>query len=60
MLLTSIKTDAFFPIWCDILARTIVPPDDISIGLVTGLIGGLLFVWRLRPRRVRRSAKWQK
>jgi iron complex transport system permease protein len=25
-------------------------PDDIPIGIVTGLIGGIFFVWLLRRR----------
>jgi iron complex transport system permease protein len=39
---------AIFLVWADILARTIMAPDDIPIGIVTGLIGGLFFVWLLR------------
>ena len=39
---------AIFLLWADIFARTIMAPDDIPIGIVTGLIGGLFFVWLLR------------
>lgn len=39
---------AIFLLWADILARTVMAPDDIPIGIVTGLIGGLFFVWLLR------------
>lgn len=41
---------AFFMLWCDILARTVMAPDDIPVGIVTGLIGGVFFVWLLRRR----------
>lgn len=33
-----------FLLWADILARTIMAPEDIPIGIITGLIGGLFFI----------------
>lgn len=39
---------AIFLLWADIFARTIMAPDDIPIGIITGLIGGVFFVWLLR------------
>ena len=39
---------ANFLLWADIIARTIMAPEDMPIGIVTGLIGGLFFVWLLR------------
>tara|TARA_B100000497_G_scaffold67317_1_gene75947 strand:+ start:2711 stop:3766 length:1056 start_codon:yes stop_codon:yes gene_type:complete len=41
---------AMFLVWADIIARTIMAPDDMPIGIVTGLIGGVFFVWLLRKR----------
>lgn len=41
---------AIFLVWADIIARTIMAPDDMPIGIVTGLIGGVFFVWLLRRR----------
>lgn len=41
---------AIFLVWADIAARTIMAPEDIPIGIVTGLVGGGLFVWLLRRR----------
>ena len=41
---------AIFLVWADIIARTIMAPDDMPIGIVTGLIGGVFFVWLLRTR----------
>jgi len=38
---------AIFLTWADILARTLLAPDDIPIGIVTGLIGGVFFIWLL-------------
>lgn len=37
-------------IWADIGARTIVAPEDMPIGIVTGLVGGVFFVLLLRQR----------
>ncbi|MEM0900463.1 MAG: iron ABC transporter permease [Pseudomonadota bacterium] len=39
---------AIFLLWADIIARTIMAPEDMPIGIVTGLIGGMFFVWLLR------------
>lgn len=41
---------AIFLIWADIISRTIMLPDDMPIGIVTGLIGGFFFIWLLRSR----------
>ncbi|WP_375255679.1 FecCD family ABC transporter permease [Yoonia sp.] len=38
---------AIFLVWADILARTVMAPDDIPVGIITGLIGGVFFVWLL-------------
>jgi len=38
---------AIFLLWADITARTIMAPEDIPIGIVTGLVGGVFFVWLL-------------
>ena len=43
----SAHCGAIFLIWADILARVVMAPDDIPIGIVTGLIGGVFFVWLL-------------
>lgn len=41
---------AIFLVWADVIARKIMAPDDMPIGIVTGLIGGVFFVWLLRKR----------
>lgn len=41
---------AIFLLWADIAARTIMAPEDMPIGIVTGLIGGVFFVWLLGRR----------
>ncbi|MEM6277170.1 MAG: iron ABC transporter permease [Pseudomonadota bacterium] len=42
---------AVFLLWADVTARTIMRPEDMPIGIVTGLVGGLFFVWLLGRRR---------
>ncbi len=38
-------------LWADIAARTIMAPEDMPIGIVTGLVGGLFFIWLLGRRK---------
>ncbi len=47
----SAMLGAIFLLWADIIARTIMRPEDMPIGIVTGLIGGVFFVWLLGRRR---------
>ena len=41
---------AILLLWADITARTIMAPEDVPIGIVTGLVGGVFFVWLLRRK----------
>ena len=41
---------AILLLWADIAARTIMAPEDMPIGIVTGLVGGVFFVWLLRRK----------
>lgn len=50
LLPVSALCGAVFLVWADIIARTIMAPDDMPIGIVTGLIGGVFFIWLLRKR----------
>ncbi len=43
---------AIFLLWADIIARTIMAPEDLPIGIVTGIIGGIFFVWLLRRNSI--------
>lgn len=46
----STLVGAVFLLWADIVARTVMAPEDMPIGIVTGLVGGAFFVWLLRQR----------
>jgi iron complex transport system permease protein len=50
VLLASALIGAIFLLWADILARTLMAPEDMPIGIVTGLIGGVFFIWLLGRR----------
>ena len=41
---------AILLLWADIAARTIMAPEDMPIGIVTGLVGGVFFVYLLRRK----------
>jgi iron complex transport system permease protein len=35
-------------IWADLAARLVMAPEDLPIGVVTGLVGGVAFIWLMR------------
>jgi len=43
----SYITGAIFLILCDLLARTIIRPMELPVGIVTGLVGGTIFIYAL-------------
>ncbi len=42
---------AVFLIWADALSRVAVAPEDLPVGVVTGLVGGVFFIWMMARRR---------
>ncbi len=42
---------AIFLVWADTFARVVMAPEDMPIGVVTGIVGGGFFVWLLAKRR---------
>lgn len=55
LLPTVFFSGGIFLILCDIFARTIVMPNELPVGVVTGLIGGVIFIIlmvKLRKERV--------
>ncbi|HHS82104.1 MAG TPA: iron ABC transporter permease [Devosia sp.] len=44
---------AIFMIWSDIAARVLMAPEDMPVGIVTGLVGGGFFLWLLGRRKGR-------
>ena len=43
-------TGAIFLIWADVMARTIVAPEELPIGIVTAFAGAPFFLWLMRSR----------
>lgn len=44
-------TGAIFMVGADILARTIIAPEELPVGVVTALIGGPFFIYLLRSQK---------
>ncbi|TCP54374.1 iron complex transport system permease protein [Tamaricihabitans halophyticus] len=50
VLLIAPLAGALFLVWVDLLARTLVPPRELPLGVITALIGVPVFVLLLRRR----------
>ena len=44
LLLISFITGGGFLVFCDTIARTIISPNELPIGVITGMLGGIVFV----------------
>lgn len=44
LLISSFLSGSIFLISCDIIARIIISPNELPIGVITGLIGGIVFI----------------
>jgi iron complex transport system permease protein len=47
---------AIFLVMADLLARALIPPAELPVGIVTAFLGGPFFLWLLR--RARREYAW--
>jgi len=52
LLISSFLCGASFLIFCDTLARTIISPLELPVGVITGILGGSLFVYALSKRQI--------
>ena len=52
LLITSALSGGAFLIFCDTLARTIISPLELPVGVITGIIGGVIFVYFLSRKQV--------
>lgn len=50
LLLSSFLGGSIFIIISDVIARTIISPNELPIGVITGIIGGLMFIVVLSKR----------
>ena len=44
----SALAGAIFVVIADLLARTLAPPTELPLGVLTALVGGPFFLWLLR------------
>ena len=51
LLISAFLSGAGFLILCDTLARTIISPLELPVGVITGIIGGGLFIYALTKRQ---------
>lgn len=47
----SFFVGAVFLASCDTVARTILAPTEVPVGVITAMLGGPFFIWLLRSRR---------
>jgi len=47
----SFFTGAVFLALCDTVARTVLAPAEVPVGVITAMLGGPFFIWLLRSRR---------
>jgi iron complex transport system permease protein len=52
LFISSFLAGSCFLILCDTLARTIIAPLELPVGVITGIIGGIVFIYALTKRQV--------
>ncbi len=51
LLPASVMAGAIFLIWCDTVARMVIAPSELPVGVVTASLGAPFFLYLLRHRR---------
>ncbi len=52
LLVSSFLCGGAFLIFCDTLARTVLAPMELPVGVITGILGGSLFVYVLTKKKI--------
>lgn len=52
LLIGSFLAGAVFLVLCDAIAKTVAFPIELPVGVVTGILGGLVFIYTLSKKRV--------
>jgi len=47
----SVVVGGAFLIWCDTLARSVIYPAEVPVGIITSLLGGPFFIYLLTKRK---------
>ena len=53
LLISSFLGGSFFLIVSDVLARTIIAPNELPIGVITGMLGGIVFIMVLSRSKLK-------
>jgi len=56
LLSASFLGGGLFLVVCDVLARTLIAPNELPVGVLTGISGGILFIVLL----TRKEVKWER
>lgn len=56
LLISSFLVGGSFLVFCDTIARTIISPNELPIGVITGVIGGIAFILILG--RIRQKSRF--
>lgn len=56
LLAASFLAGAGFLTACDVIARIIIAPLELPVGVITGIIGGVMFIWALASSQNKRQA----
>lgn len=56
LLVASFLSGGIFLMLCDILARTIISPNELPIGVITGIVGGITFIVLLSREKLTKTA----
>jgi len=50
LLVSTFLSGASFLIFCDCIAKSVIQPVELPVGVVTGLLGGVLFIYTMTRR----------
>jgi iron complex transport system permease protein len=51
LLPVSALVGGIFLIWADVIARTVLSPQEIPVGIITAFIGAPFFIYLLRKKK---------
>lgn len=53
LLVSSFLSGSIFLVLSDVIARTIISPNELPIGVITGIVGGVVFLLMMSRRSIR-------
>ena len=53
LLISSFLSGAIFLVLSDVIARTIISPNELPIGVITGIVGGIVFLLMMSRTSIR-------